>query len=112
MPLDPILIVHKRISLPPNRKSASPAWKRFRSRILRAYDSHYRTLDLLRSTLKNMGIDFVQIHRAQIVEEEAYKLVEFLNRAGYAEALMKKGFSASEIKRPSARGSRAASPSM
>jgi hypothetical protein len=30
--------------------------------------------------------------------EEAYKLVEFLNRAGYAEALLKKGYSASEIK--------------
>ncbi len=30
--------------------------------------------------------------------EEAYKLVEFLNRAGYAEALLKKGYTASEIK--------------
>lgn len=30
--------------------------------------------------------------------EEAYALVEYLNRVGYAEALYKKGFSASEIK--------------
>jgi len=30
--------------------------------------------------------------------ERAYKLVEFLNRAGYAEALLKKGYTPSEIK--------------
>ncbi|MBN1587047.1 MAG: NAD(+)/NADH kinase [Candidatus Omnitrophica bacterium] len=75
MPLDPILIVYKKVHLSSKPKVISAGWIRYSRRMRHAYDSHHRTLDLLRDTLKSMGLKYRYIHRARVVDEKAYKLI-------------------------------------